>query len=473
MKFLQNGLKDKYVLIAVILYLLATYLHVGYVHADEYYQVFQFAAAKIGLHVLSMPWEYSDAMRSTLLPTVVVIIYKIYALFSNPDPFVMGFIMRFVAAVISLSSIIIMLQVFLPTLNNDLSKRYLCLLSLFTLVGVYYNIHYCSENISGSFFLIGFSILFTDFKSPILKYALAGLLFALAFTTRFQVGFLIFGILAWLVCIKRLGHRSLIILLLSLIIGIVLFNIVLDYWYYGHWTITAWNYFKQNIVLNKVNSYKSEPWFYFLYMGASIVPFGLLYIIAIIVLFVYKPRHPLTWTLLPFILIHSIIGHKEIRFMVPIINFMPLCLMYAVEIAEAKFGIKPLAWQKTIKVLWWINCISLVVMAIPPTTELPVYRYIYKNYSLPTDYYFLTYGGSDVDFYKRQDLISHKIDKIEDIKCDPLRPCLLALTCGQTEKLNFLNDKKIVYSQCPSFLYKFNFGDWIGRTAIYNVYHLN
>jgi phosphatidylinositol glycan class B len=462
-----------YVPLAIALYVVAAYLHVGYVHADEYYQVFQFAAVKVGLHVLSMPWEYSAAMRSTLLPVVIVVIYKFYALFTSPDPFVMGFIMRIIASIISLSSIIIMLRVFLPTINGELSKKYLCLLALFTLTGVYFNIHYCSENISGSFILIGFSLLFANFKSPVLKYILIGLCFAIAFTARFQIGFFIFGILAWLVIIKRLELKLFIILLSSLIISIVLFNIVLDYWYYGHWTITAWNYFKQNILLNKVNGYKSEPWFYFVYMGASIVPFGLLYVISSILLFAYKPRHPLTWALLPFIVVHSLISHKEIRFMVPIINFMPLCLMYAVEIVRDKFGIKLLAWQKTIKTLWWINCLSLVAMAIPPTTEMPLYKYLYKNYRLPIDYYFLTYGGSDVDFYKRQDLISHKIDKVEDIKCDSTRPCLLALTCGQVQTLNFHNDKQIVYSQCPSFLYKINFGDWVGRTAIYNIYRLN
>jgi phosphatidylinositol glycan class B len=454
----------------------AAYLHVGYVHADEYYQIFQFAAAKIGLHVLGMPWEYSDKMRSTLLPALVVAIYKIYSLFTSPDPFILGFIMRIVASIISLSSIIIMLQVFLPTIGGDqlnIEKKYLCLLSLFTLAGIYYNIHYCSENISGSLILIGFSILFANFKSQVLKYVLAGLFLALAFTARFQVGFLIFGLISWLIFIERLEFRLLIVLLLSLIVSIVLFNIILDHWYYGQWTITAWNYFKQNIVLNKVNSYRSEPWFYFFYMGASILPFGLLYVIAAIILFAYKPRHPLTWALFPFILVHSVIGHKEIRFMVPIINFMPLCLMYAVEIVYNKFGIRLLNAQKTIKTLWWINCMSLVVMVVPPTTEMPLYKYLYRNYQRPTDYYFLTYGGSDVDFYKRQNLLSHKIEKIDDIKCDPVRPCLLALTCGQVEKLGFHNDKKIVYSQCPSFLYKLNFGDWIGRTAIYNVYRLN
>jgi len=463
-------------LLALVLYIAASYLHVGYVHADEYYQIFQFAAEKIGLHVLRTPWEYSTAMRSALLPSLVVLIYRFYALFTTPDPFIVGFIMRIVASIISLSAIIVMLRVFLPTVDSERAKKYLCLLALFTLAGVYFNVHYCSENISGSLFLIAFSITFANFRSAFLKNILVGLFLGLAFTARFQVGFLVFGLLAWLIFIRRLELKWMLVLLLSLIISIILFNVVLDYWYYGTWTITAWNYLNQNIILNKVNGYGTQPFLYFLYMGATIVPFGLLYIIACIVLFIYKPRHPLTWTLLPFILVHSIIGHKEIRFMVPIINFMPLCLIYAVEIIESKFNINVLSWHKTVKTLWWINCISLIVMAIPPTTEMPLYSYLYKNYTIPTDYYFLTYGGSDVDFYKRQSLISHKIDRVdnlEDIKCDRARPCLLALTCGQARELNFHHEDKIVYSQCPSFIFKFNVGDWVGRTAIYNVYRLN
>lgn len=457
----------------MVLYLAASYLHVGYVHADEYYQIFQFAATKLGLHVLRTPWEYSDEMRAALLPSLVILIYRFYALFTVPNPFIVGFIMRVVASIISLSSIIIMLQVFLPTVNGDKAKKYLCLLALFTLAGVYFNVHYCSENISGSLFLIGFSILFANFRSPLLKYILAGLFLALAFTARFQVGFLVFGILTWLIFIRRLEYKLLLILLLSLIVSIILFNVVLDHWYYTKWTITAWNYFKQNIVLNKVDGYGVEPLFYYFYMSAAIAPFGLLYLIACIVLFISKPKHPLTWTLIPFILVHSMIGHKEIRFMVPIINFMPLCLIYAVEVIQSRFGIDLFSYPKTAKTFWWINCISLVVMAIPPTTEMPVFSYIYKNYALPADYYFLSYGGSDIDFYKRQNLISHKIDKVEDVICDPTKTCLLALTCGKVAELNFHHEDKLVYSQCPSYIYNVNFGNWIGRTAIYNVYRLN
>lgn len=502
----QLTIKHKYIYTAIVLYLLSSYLHVGYVHADEYYQIFQFAATKIGLHVLRTPWEYTDAMRSALLPSVIVLIYRFYALFTVPDPFVMGFIMRLVASIISLTSIILMLQVFLPTIRSDIGKKYLSLLGLFTLAGIYFNIHYCSENISGSLFLIAFSLTmrmlfrfgsqpsnptsFLDKTSfphsvPLLcrvsflrrqesiQCILIGLFLALAFTVRFQVGFLIIGLLAWLIFIQRINFKLLIILLVSLVIGVLIFNVVIDYWYYNHWTITAWNYFRQNIVLDKVNGYGTDPWYYYIYMGASIIPFGPLYVVGCIVLFVYKPKHPLTWTLIPFILIHSLIGHKEIRFMAPITNIMPLCLIYAVEILEDKFGINFLSWKKTIKILWWINCLSLIVMAIPPTTELPVFRYIYKNYPQPTDYYFLTYGGSDVDFYKRQNLISHKIDKLEDVKCDISRPCLLALTCGQAKHLNFPLKEKEVYTQCPSFIFKLNVGDWINRTAIYKVYRLN
>jgi phosphatidylinositol glycan class B len=471
---MQLKVKSNYLLVAVFLYLIASFLHVGYVHADEYYQVFQFAAAKIGLYVLRTPWEHTEAMRSTLMPSIIVVIYRIYALFTTtPDPFIIGFIMRVIASIISLSSIVIMLQVFLPGIKNEKYKKYLTLLAFFTLAGMYYNIHFCSENISGSLFLIAFSLIFAKLRSSVLKYFLVGLFLGLAFTVRFQTGFLILGIVLWLMFIERLHIRYLFVLFFSLIITILLFNILLDHWYYDNWTISAWNYFKQNIVLDKVNGYGIESPFYYIYMTASILPFGPLYVIACIILFVYKPRHPLTWILLPFIIGHSMIGHKEIRFMVPIINFMPLCLIYAFEIIQDKFGFDVLSWRKTIKILWWVNCLSLVVMAIPPTTELPVSHYIYDNYTNPTDYSFLTYGGSDVDFYKRQNLISHKINKVEDLVCNPGRTCLLALTCSQAEELQFPFQDKVIYTQCPSWIFNLNVGNWINRTAIYTVYHLN
>ena len=470
---MQLNIKHKYVFIAIGLYLVASFMHVGYVHADEYYQIFQFAASKIGLKVLGAPWEYHDAMRSALLPSLVVVIYRFYALFTTPDPFIMGFIMRVISSIISLSSIIIMLQVFLPTVHNQRAKKYFSLLAFFTLVGMYFNVHYCSENIAGSIFLIAFSLVFAKFRSEVLQYILVGLFLALAFIARFQMGFLVVGILSWLIFIRRLNYKLLLILFSSILISIILFNIILDHWFYNYWTITAWNYFHQNIVLNKVNGYGISPWYHYLYIVALILPFGPLYIIACIVLFIYKPKHPLTWTLLPFFIIHSIIGHKEARFMAPVINLMPLCLMYALEIIESKLNINLLLWKKTAKVLWVFNCISLIVMTIPPTTELPVARFIYKNYTGPADYYFLTYGGSDIDFYKRQNLLSYKINNLNQIKCSDSKPCLLALTCGQAAQLNFPLQDREIYTQCPSFIFKLNFGDWINRTAIYKVYRLN
>ena len=463
----------------MVVYLTAAYFHVGYVHADEYYQIFQFAAYKIGLSVLRTPWEFTDQMRSAFLPTIIIIVYKIYAVFTTPNPFIIGFIMRLIASSLSLVSLIIFIKAFLPTIRNEKYKRWFILLTLFTWSSTYYNIHYCSETISGNFYLIGFSVLFLNFNSTslnknYLQYIFCGIFLGLAFTTRFQTAFLIIGLFAWLIFINKIKFKHLITIAIVTLTTVIIANICIDYWFYGKWTITAWNYFKQNIILNKVNGYGEEPWYYYIYMTATILPFGPLYVIGTLLIFFYKPLNVLTWILLTFIIGHSLIGHKEIRFMVPILNIMPLCIIYGLQILDDRFKYNSAnRWPKCIKAMWYINCFLFSILLIPPTTELPVWLYIYDSYKTPTVYYFLTYGGSDVDFYKNQNIESKRIESISEIRCHQDKKCLLGLTCSQAFENNFPYPAKIVYSQCPQWLYKVNFGNWMGRTAIYNVYELD
>lgn len=478
-----------YIYIASIIYFIASYFHEGYMHADEYYQVFQFAAYKVGLTVLRTPWEFSAQMRSAFQPAIIVLVYKIYAVFSTPNPFIMGFIMRLFSSALSIISTLVFLKAFLPTIVHEKYKNWFILLALFTWACVTYNIHYCSENISGKLFLLGFSILFIDFNSTsfhsasfsymsfkkiYLKYILCGIFLGLAFTSRFQTAFLIVGLFGWLIFINKIRFTHLLTLIMATAITVAIANVWLDYWFYGEWTLTAWNYFKENIVLNKVNGYGEEPWYYYIYMTALVLPFGPFYVIGVLLVFFYKPTNVLTWILLPFIIGHSLIGHKELRFMVPIFSIMPLCIVYGLQILEDKFKyIVATNWSKTIKFIWYLNCFLLLSLLVPTTTELPVWRYIYDSYKTPTVYYFLTYGGSDIDFYKNKNIESKKIENINEIKCDKDKKCLLGLTCMQAFDNKFPFPQKIVYSQCPDWLYKVNFGNWMGRTAIYNVYELD
>ncbi len=467
-------MKLKYIYITMIIYLIASYFHVGYVHADEYYQIFQFAAYKIGMKTLHMPWEFHDQMRSTFQVMIICFIYKFYALFTTPSPFVIGFIMRVFSSALSIISILVFIKAFLPTITNQQYKKWFILLTLLTWANIYYNIHYCSENISGKFFLLGFSILFLKFNRLYLKYLLSGLFLGLAFTTRFQVAFLILGLLAWLIFINKTPIKYLFILIFFILVTVFITNVYVDHWFYGGWPLTTWNYFKQNIILNKVNGYGEESWYYYIYMTAAILPFGPFYVIGALLVFFYKPQNVLTWILLTFIICHDLIGHKEIRFMVPIFSIMPLCIVYGLQILEDKFQYQVTThWAKTTKIMWYLNCFLLLLLLIPPSTELPVLRYIYDTYKTPTEYYFLSYVGSDMDFYKNNYLDSKKINNINEINCDKNKKCILALTCSQAFENRFPFSNKIVFSQCPKWLYKVNYGNWMGRTAIYNIYELD
>lgn len=123
------------------------------------------------------------------------------------------------------------------------------------------------------------------------------------------------------------------------ILLMVLIGVLVDRWFYGEWTLSAWNYFDQNILLDKVSTFGVKPWWWYIteILEKGIPPFSLLYVGSFFLLIFYKPKSPLTWSILPFIIVHSLIGHKEIRFVFPIIGFVSIITIFGFEIIQDKF----------------------------------------------------------------------------------------------------------------------------------------
>jgi phosphatidylinositol glycan class B len=143
---------------------------------------------------------------------------------------------------------------------------------------------------------------------------------------------MIFGLLAWLLFIRKVNIGKLALLLVSMLIMVGV-GIVIDRWFYGEWTLTVWNYFTENILHGKANAFGTEPWY--TYVSEALVrlvpPFSLVFILAPIILIFMDRRNALGWVILPFILVHSMIGHKEIRFLFPMVGLLPVVIVQAIE----------------------------------------------------------------------------------------------------------------------------------------------
>lgn len=76
LKYFTLQEKNIYFWSAVVLFITALF-SVGAYHADEHYQILEFAGLKLGLtSAENLPWEFHYQMRQTLQPFMVIALHK-------------------------------------------------------------------------------------------------------------------------------------------------------------------------------------------------------------------------------------------------------------------------------------------------------------------------------------------------------------------------------------------------------------
>ncbi len=468
----------KYFYLAIIVFFITAIFSLGHNHPDEYHQILGFAAYKLGILPASkLQWEFAAQMRPSLQPAIIVALVKIGNMIGIENPFTIATISRILAGILSLLSISVFINAFIDTIKNPRWQKWFVLMSLFGYLTVYNGIRFSSESFGGGFLLLGFSLLFIPrFRYNHIGHLLIGIILGLSFISRFQMGFAIVGLIAWLIYARRISVGLFVCLSIGFLISLI-GGVILDHWLYGEWVFTPWNYFAQNILAGKASSFGEESPIFYLAL-AGFIPLGPLFIFGTLGTFISKPKHAITWTILPFVLAHLIVGHKELRFLVPIIGFMPICIIYTLEYLSDKYVKIANYWQSDkcntlIKWMWGINCFFLLcVMFTPSATQLPLGRHIYDKYQQAATFYYITEGGNILDFYKRMDLTLQQIQTPNEAVCQAGKTCLVALTCQQIREYNY-NKGQIVYSNCPSWIFKLDFNNWLERTALYNVYDIS
>lgn len=465
-------IKTKYIFYAVIISIITAYFSLGHLHPDEYYQILEFAAYKLQISTTNnLTWEFYDQIRPSIQAWFVVYLYKAFALINYTNPFTITFITRLFAGVLSLYAICLFINTFKSHLGTENKQKWFTLLSLFSWLAVFNGIRFSSENISGKIFLIAFCLIINpNFRKNTLVYLSIGILLGLSFIVRFQVGFMIFGLMLWLLIIQKtpIKHLSTIIFGITLSIA---FGLYLDYLFYGNFVITPWKYFAANLIQGKAAEFSRDPWFFYLTI-AAFIPYGPLFVIASLYFIYARPKSPITWTMVPFIMVHLIISHKEPRFMTPLMSFMPFVILDSLQALKDKYSF--IINNKLVKlnnIAWRINLFAVaIVMFFPSAMQIRINKLMY-DYDKPTVFYHITGGGNMLTFYTQPNLQSTTISSPSEAICKPNQNCVLAMTCQEVLKYGEPNGK-LIFSDCPSWLFKLNFNDWISRTPLYKIYEL-
>ena len=454
---------------AIFIHLILAWYSVGYFHVDEHAQILEFANYYVGnTPAEDLPWEFSEAMRPTTQVWMVIGILKL----KIENPFYISFILRLLSVIFSLTVLFGWILQQYHRFENVNLQRILVSTSLLLWFIVYQDARFSSENWSKNCLILALCLL--D-KPNLKKYFFAGMALGAAFIFRFQTAFFAFGIVLWLIFIFRSNYKSLMLLFL----GIFLFvgtGILMDSAFYEKTTLTWWNYYHQNIVEDKAAAFGVSPWYdYFVkFFEQAAPPISVILLIALPAFFIYRPKHPLTWGILPFLIGHLMVGHKELRFLIPIAGFLPWIAIEVAAVVMEKYWHK--SWiLKTIKMFAIVCAIEnyAILMGVafkPADANVPMLQFVYEQYTEPIKLYCFEedpyYKAMHSHFYKRPNL------QTEVVKILPKQSCLLAIRRKDVAKVHLNPNAKKVYSTLPEWMESLNINGWIDRTNFWEVYEL-
>jgi len=416
--------------IIIFLHLAAAIFTAGNIHPDEYFQILEMGWYRAGLASgpEALTWEYASQIRSGLAPWVAS---RVMLALPGFSPGTITFVLRLLASALGCITLYRLWKSW--QLDQSPVKKFAQIFFVFTWFLPLQHARFSSESLSGAFFFIPFALIVGESTSKrTWMWLISGLLLGLSFQFRYQAGFLILGFLSWLLIRRRPGYLAIALLTsgLSVSLGI---GAVADHWLYGQWTLTPWNFFRVNLIEGKAAEFGTSPWwdyFRLLFLNLSLPPWSLALMIVAVAGVFSRRGEPLAWSIVPFFVVHSLIGHKELRFLYPLASAFPLALALGAEsgaswlrpsirIATGKITIALSIFLLTIFTLKPVRLLELAnnkLERLARTEALCVYSEVapaFFRHGLPTDFlrirsvrYFVLPHGQDAQkcrkiFYRR------------------------------------------------------------------------
>ena len=372
--------------------LVTAYFSETFFHPDEHASVLAFLGYKLGwTTVAELPWEFGAHIRSWMQPFLYYLIARPLTLAGMTDPFNVTLVLRLATGALSIASLAmfaVAVTRILPTLNER--KGYARSLLFYGFLP-YLFVRTSSEALSGALFTAALALVLDGARrANARRLVSAGLLVGLAFECRYQTALLAIGLYAWLAVVARIGRSRLAWLGAGSVVPVLL-AFPIDRWGYGDWYFPPLLYVRENLVNNTAaRDYGSDPVYGYLYLLPVnlFAPIVLVLLVALFVAWARNPRHVLTWTMVPFVVVQSLVAHKEERFMFPLAAIATVLPILA-------FAPSPGRWLPWFDRLWAyrrsfaakaVAVATLVAMsfiAIYPfgfRPNIPMARYIYRHY---------------------------------------------------------------------------------------------
>ncbi len=458
---------------ALLIFLITAYFSIGFFHPDEYFQIFEFAQYKFGnIGINDLPWEFAEKMRPSLQPWIAYVAIKSLNFIHITNPFTIVAIIRGITAVV--------LWFVISKLNIIIISKYfpgkqwalLFYISTFFIWFVpFLSVRFSSENYAEITMLLALYFFFKDNKSSRSLFVM-GLFLGLSVLFRYQMAIVVIVMCCWLIFKNSISFSKLLVPIAAFAI-VIITGIFLDYLFYNEFVLTAINYLKLNIMEGKAATYGTSAWWYYIveFLLEAIPPVSI-FLLAFFLFGVYKLKNDLlSWLIIPFILIHFFISHKELRFLFPVSYLFVFIAVYgAMEYFKhrrvKKYHI--VLFKFTVA----INLILLAVVMFKPADEtIANYKYLYNNInigkrtiiSLENENYHLR-AGLKSTYYAPANYRSYSVngeDKLSDfLNKKQIDTCFLVY--GKFNFTGCIKDYNIkkVYSDYPDWLNNITWVDW-------------
>lgn len=254
-----------------------------------------------------LTWEWDEAIRSSLHPMVIAILFQILSILHLDYQWLVILLPKLLTASFTALSDLFMYKL-VKRKEGTTCAAWFLLLTQTNWFLLYSGSRTIINTVETTLFCLGLSV----YPRPVYLgfVAFAGMI-------RPTVGIAWFAlvILHLFSILKNKGLLK-IFELIPIPLGTITFIFIMDSIFYGKWTFTPWNFFRINIVHNLGQFYGTHPQFWY-FTNALLPILGPLLLPAI--LSIHKAPQIILLPVLSTLIFFSILPHKEMRFLQPII----------------------------------------------------------------------------------------------------------------------------------------------------------